>query len=368
MEHPWNIPPLGTPKSQIPTPALVVDVDTMEANLARMAGYFVNQAAKLRPHFKTHKSPLLAQKQMQAGAIGITCAKLGEAEVLVEAGIPSILIANQIVDPLKLRRLAQLARKTQIIVAVDQAENIPQISQAAVQEGSTIHLLVEVDVGMHRCGVPTAEAALALAKLAVQQPGLHFSGVMGYEGHTVFEADAAQRKRNAEQAMTMLVGAAELIRRNGLPVEIVSAGSTPTFNQTGAFPGVTEIQAGSYIFMDTKYGAMGLPFRCALSVLATVISVPAPDRAILDAGMKVLTTDNGMPELVGPEGVRLVRFSEEHGRLEVDPQQACLHVGDRLEIIPSHVCTTVNLHDRYYAVRGGRLEAVWPIAGRGKSQ
>jgi D-serine deaminase-like pyridoxal phosphate-dependent protein len=255
-----------------------------------------------------------------------------------------------------------------MIVAVDQAENIHDLSQAMVQAGSTIHLLVEVDVGMHRCGVPTAEAALALAEQAVQLPGLHFSGVMGYEGHTVFEADVAQRKRNVEQAMSMLVGAAELIRQEGLQVEIVSAGSTSTFNQTGVFPGVTEIQAGSYIFMDTKYSGMGLPFRCALSVLATVISMPVPERAILDAGMKVLTTDNGMPELVAPAGIKLVRFSEEHGKLEVDPNLAALHVGDRLELIPSHVCTTVNLHDRYYVLRGDKLDAIWPVTGRGKSQ
>jgi len=368
METSWNLPPLGTPKSHIPTPALLVDLEVMEANIARMASYFQNQPAKLRPHFKTHKSPVLAQKQIQAGAIGMTCAKLGEAEVLAEAGISSILIANQIVDPLKLSRLAELARQTQVIVAVDQAENLRQISRAVLQAGCTIGVLIEVDVGMHRCGVPTAEAALSLADLACKLPGLNFLGVMGYEGHTVFEADAAQRKQNAEFAMSALVGTAELIRKAGIEVEIVSAGSTPTFNQTGAYPGVTEIQAGSYIFMDSKYGAMGLPFTCALSLLATVISVPSRDRAIIDAGLKVLSTDNGLPELVAPAGVRLVRFSEEHGKLELDPEQAQLQVGQQVELIPSHVCTTVNLHDRYYVLRGGNLEAIWPVAGRGRSQ
>jgi D-serine deaminase-like pyridoxal phosphate-dependent protein len=340
----------------------------MEDNLARMAHFFEGQPAALRPHFKTHKCPVIAQKQIRAGARGVTCAKLGEAEVLVEAGLQDILIANQIVDPVKITRLAELARQSRLTVAVDQADNLRQISAAAVEAGSQVRVVIEVDVGLHRCGVLPGRAALALAQLAIQLPGLHFSGVLGYEGQAVFVVEAEQRARQAREAMQSLVDTAELIRQAGLPVEIVSAGGTGTYDITGAFPGVTEVEAGSYLFMDTKYRRVGLPFQCALSLLATVISIPTPDRAIIDAGLKVLTTENGLPEVLGLPGVKLAALNEEHGRLEVDPALATLHVGDRVELLPSHVCTTVNLHDAYYVLQDNRLAEIWPIAGRGRSQ
>jgi len=368
MSETWYLPPPGTPKSQIPTPTLLIDQEVLEANITLMAQFFKNNTAKLRPHFKTHKSPLLAKKQIEAGAIGMTCAKLGEAEVLVEAGIESILIANEIIDPVKIERVVQLALKSQLIVAVDQADNLRMLSQAAQKTGSVINVVVEVDVGMKRCGVQPGEAALSLARLASQLPGLHFSGVLGYEGQAVLIPDREKRTRAASQAMQMLVETADLIRQAGLTVEIVSAGGTGTYDLTGIFPGITEVEAGSYPFMDTKYLQLGLPFRCALTLLATVISVPSPCRAIIDAGMKVLTTDNGLPEVIAPTGVTLSALHEEHGILEVDPAWIQLQVGERVELIPSHICTTVNLHDRYYALRNGMLEAIWPITGRGKSQ
>jgi D-serine deaminase-like pyridoxal phosphate-dependent protein len=368
MPSSYLVPEPGTEKSHLPTPALLIDSTTLEDNLSGMARFFEGKPAQLRPHFKTHKCPVLARKQIEAGAIGLTCAKLGEAEVLVEAGIDDILIANEIVDPVKITRLAELARQARLIVAVDQYDNLRQISEAALRGGSLVNIVIEVDVGLHRCGVQPGNPALALAQQAVKLDGIHFAGVLGYEGHAVFVTDAEQRARQAREAMRALVDTAELIRQAGLPVEIVSAGGTGTYDLTGAFPGVTEVEAGSYPFMDTKYRRLGLPFRCALSLLATVISTPAPDRAIMDAGLKVLTTENGLPEVISPAGVRLAALNEEHGRLEVDPAQAVLHVGDRVELLPSHVCTTVNLHDRYYVLRDGRLAEIWPISGRGKSQ
>jgi D-serine deaminase-like pyridoxal phosphate-dependent protein len=368
MQAAYYLPETRTPKALLPTPALVVDLDAMEENIERMALFFRDKPAKLRPHFKTHKSPLLAHKQIRAGAIGMTCAKLGEAEVLVEAGIGNVLIANQIVDPLKIARLAQLAGQTTLIVAVDQADNLHQISAAAQKAGTLVGVVIEVDVGLHRCGVQPGPAAVTLAQLAGRLPGIHFAGVLGYEGHTVLLADTEQRSRESREAMQVLVSTADLIRQAGLPVEIVSGGGTGTYDLTGAFPGITEVEAGSYLFMDTQYSRLDLPFRCALSLLATVVSTPAPGRAVIDAGMKVLSTDNGLPEVVSPAGVKLAALNEEHGRLEIDPGLVSLRVGDRVELIPSHVCTTVNLHDRYYAVRDDRLEEIWPITGRGKSQ
>lgn len=364
---PLYYPTPGTPLAQLPTPALLIDRPAMEANLACMAAFFADKPARLRPHFKTHKCLVIAQKQIQLGAIGLTCAKLGEAEVLVQAGIPSILIANQVVDPRKIERLAQLAYHTQLIVAVDQADNLRQHAQAATQVGSTVHVVIEVDVGMGRCGVTPGETLLDLARLANSLPGLNFAGVMGYEGHTVFEPDSHRRLANVQAAMQILVNAAHLIRAAGLAVDIVSAGGTGTYNLTGAFPGVTEIEAGSYPFMDLKYNTLNLPFQPALSLLATVISLPAPGRAVIDAGLKSLTTDNGLPQVIHPQGARLLRLNEEHGILEISPELQ-LQVGARIELLPSHVCTTVNLHDRYYVVNQGGLDDIWPISGRGKSQ
>ncbi len=368
MPSSYSLPERGTPKTLLPTPALVIDLEAMEENIRCMASFFQDKPAKLRPHFKTHKCPVLARKQLAAGAIGMTCAKLGEAEVLVEAGVRDILIANQVVDPVKIARLAQLAGQSTLIVAVDQADNLRQISAIAKEAGSRVGVVVEVDVGLHRCGVEPGPAAVDLARLASGLPGIHFAGLLGYEGHTVLLPDAKQRATQTREAMRALVETAELIRRAGLPVEIVSGGGTGTYDLTGSFPGVTEVEAGSYLFMDTKYRLLGLPFRCALSLMATVVSTPAPGRAVIDAGLKVLTTENGLPEVIAPAGVKLAALNEEHGRLEVDPERAPLHVGDRVELLPSHVCTTVNLHDRYYAVRDDRLEEIWPITGRGKSQ
>jgi len=191
---------------------------------------------------------------------------------------------------------------------------------------------------------------------------------MGYEGHTVTELDPARRRANVVQAMDALTGTADLIRSAGIPVEIVSAGGTGTYDMTGSFPGITEVQAGSYVFMDSSYRQLGLPFNTALTLMATVISRPSPTRAVIDAGMKVLSTDHGLPELISPAGARLMALHEEHGVLEFDPAQDDVKVGEQVEIIPSHACTTVNLHDFYYVLRDGLLEAIWDIAGRGKSQ
>jgi len=361
-------PPLGCKKGQIDTPALLIDLDAMEFNLRAMAEFFEESTARLRPHFKTHKTPVIAHQQLEAGAIGITCAKLSEAEVLVASGVKDILIANQIVGSIKISRLADLAHHTRLIVAVDQEDNIRQLSASMQEAGSAIRVLVEVDVGLGRCGVHTNEEALHLAGIVSTSPGLEFSGLLGYEGQAVFIVDRAERVEAVEKAMGKLVEAANWIRKADLPCEIVSAGGTGTYDITGRFPGVTEVEAGSYVLMDTRYRQLDLPFRCALTLLATVISVPMPGRAVIDAGKKALSVEHGLPEVVGFEGIRLVNLHEEHGLIEVEPQRTELVPGQKIELLPSHVCTTVNLHDQFYALREGRLEAMWPIEGRGKLQ
>jgi len=361
-------PSIGTPKDRLPTPALLINLPALEFNLSLMSSYFLHKSTKLRPHFKTHKCPLIAKKQVKYGAIGITCAKLSEAEVLMKAGILNVLIANQVVDPAKITRLAKLAGYGQLIVAVDQLENLIQIAGAANESRTTVHVVIEVDVGMRRAGVQPGEPALKLAKEASILPGIHFSGVLGYEGFTMFEEDREERYRNSQAAMSALVSTSDLIRGAGIPVEIVSAGGTGTYDITGDNPGVTEVEAGSYVFMDKKYNQLGMDFKQSLTLLAMVTSVQAVGRSIIDAGLKVLTTDNGMPELISPDGLKLLNLNEEHGIIGVDAEKVQPKVGMYVEIIPSHACTTVNLHDRYYVIQDDQLIDIWEISGRGKSQ
>ncbi|GAB4344454.1 MAG: DSD1 family PLP-dependent enzyme [Candidatus Abyssubacteria bacterium] len=353
-------------KHDIDTPALIIDLNKMERNIKKLADFFAKQPSTVRPHIKTHKCPILAHKQIQAGAQGITCAKLGEAEVMAQAGIRDILIANQIVDEQKIRRLANLARHCDLMVAVECAENAADLSAAASDAGSTIRVLIEVDVGMHRCGVRGADEALLLAQLIIKSPGLQFEGIMGYEGHAVMIPDFKDRQKACVDSMKVLLGVKDKLAKKKIDCRIVSAGGTGTYNIAGAYPGVTEVQAGSYIVMDTKYRSVLDDFECALTLLTTVISRPDQETAILDAGMKAMTFEFGMPEPVNLPGASLAFLSEEHGHLyleDADPE-----VGQKIELIPSHCCTTINLHDRFYAVRGDRLEAVWPIAARGKFQ
>jgi len=356
--------PIGRNKWELDTPALCLDAAKLERNIARMAEYVLSRGIALRPHAKTHKCPTVAWMQLRAGAIGITCAKLSEAEVLAQAGIRDMLIANQVVGPDKVTRLAALATYTRVLVAVDDADNAEAISTAAVSRGVTVGVLVEVDVGMHRCGVPAGEPALALAQRVAALPGLRMEGLMGYEGQAVMIPDLAERTRVTREAMAQLIATRDLLLNAGLPVNIVSGAGTGTYAITGEVAGVTELQAGSYATMDARYRDLGAPFENALTVLARVVSVTAPDIAITDAGLKAMTTEFGMPALVGLEGWTVKGLAEEHGNLRRTGGRM-LQRGEPVEFIPSHGCTTINLHDAFYVTRNDVVEAVWPIAARG---
>jgi len=351
-------------KWDLDTPALCLDAAALERNVQRMAGFFADRSASLRPHAKTHKSPVIAWMQLRAGAIGITCAKLGEAEAMVHAGIQDVLIANQIVGQDKIARLMNLAAQSEIMVAVDSAENAEDLAAAARAKGVALRVLIEVNVGMNRCGVEPGESTLELARRVTAMEGLRFEGLMGYEGHAVMIQDVGERTRVAQAAMDTLVGMRDLLQRDGLPVGIVSGGGTGTYAITGAYPGVTEVQAGSYVTMDAKYRSVGIDFECALTLLARVISVNAQGTAIIDAGMKALTHEFGMPAVVRPEGWRLDRLSEEHGALVREGGEP-LRPGDVVELLPSHGCTTINLHDAYHVIRDDVFEGLWPVAARG---
>ena len=355
---------IGLSRDAIDTPALLIDLDALERNIAKMAAFFRGVDAELRPHTKTHKTPIIARKQIEAGAIGVTCAKVGEAEAMVAGGVTDILIANQVVGEVKLARLASLARQATLTVAVDDPANVAALAEAALRFGATINVLVEVNVGMNRCGVEPGEPALALARVVQGTKGLVFKGLMGYEGHCVMVPDRSGRIAAATHAMTLLLDTRAYLEAAGVAVEVVSGGGTGTYDITGKLRGMTEIQAGSYATMDAKYHSVGLPFERALTLLTTVISRPTPTRAVTDAGMKAITLEFGVPQPLASPGITIDKLSEEHGIATVgdaDPRP-----GDKLELVPSHGCTTINLHDRYYGIRAGKVECVWQIAGRGK--
>jgi len=354
---------------ELDTPTLIVDLDILERNIARMAEFFAGRRAALRPHIKSHKIPAIAHMQLKAGAIGITCAKVGEAEVMVEAGIRDILIANQVVGRVKIDRLTDLARRADVMVVVDDARNVADLSQMASVKGVTLRVLVEVDIGMRRCGIPPGDPVLDVARRVAASPGLRLTGLMGYEGHLVLIPDPEERRRKVLAALEPLADTVDLLRRHGLAPEVVSGGATGSYDVTGSHPVMTEIQAGSYVFMDATYGAVRPEFDISLTVLSTIISRPSADYFVTDAGLKALTKDFGWPELVGVPGTGVRYLSEEHGVIDLaDPEAVHLRPGDKVRFIPSHCCTTVNLYDRLYAVRKGVVETIWPIAARGRCQ
>jgi D-serine deaminase-like pyridoxal phosphate-dependent protein len=349
----------GKHKSEIETPALLLDMDAVERNIAAMAQFFAGRECKLRPHAKTHKLPIIARKQVEAEAIGVTCARLGEAELFLRSGIRSVLIANEIVDDSKIRRMVNLAGLGELIVCVDDYQNAQRISDAAVAAAGTMNVLIEVNVGLNRCGVSPGAEALDLARKVSNLPNLRFRGIMGYEG-AIFVLDEDEKRRKCRTANELIVETRRLIEANGIPVEIVSAGGSNTYYLTGEFPGITEVQVGSYVTMDSRNRQYGLTFEQAMTVMTTVISRPEKDKVIIDAGMKSVSLDAGLPSF-GVKGLSIIKLDEEHGRVQVDSDLIDLSPGDRLEIIPSHGCTTIPLHDHYLLTRGEYVEAIEEI-------
>jgi len=358
---------IGSCKDEIETPALLIDLDALERNIAKMANYFSKAKASLRPHAKTHKTPIIAHKQLRAGAIGVCCQKLGEAEVMVTAGIDDVLITNQVVDPQKIERLVGLANHGKVTVAVDDLGVARATSEIAIRRGLKQDVVIEVNVGINRCGVEPGKPTREFAGNLLKFRGLNLRGLLGYEGPFFDIADFEKRKAAANARNKLLVETKDLLEDAGIDTEIVSAGSTGTYNITGNYPGITEVEAGSYVFMDTTYMKLeGLGFESALALLTTVISRPTSERAVIDAGLKAITQEFGMPQVKGVEGVRLQSLSEEHGTLKLENPRVKVKIGDKIEIIPSHCCTTVNLHEKYYCTREDVLEAVWDIPARGK--
>jgi D-serine deaminase-like pyridoxal phosphate-dependent protein len=359
--------------SELDTPALVVDLDVMERNLSQMAEYCRRHRLRLRPHTKTHKIPELAKKQIKSGAVGITVAKLGEAEVMVKAGLDDLLIAYPLVGPTKTHRLADLAQRARITVSLDSEEAARGISAAMVKRGSEVGVLVELDVGFGRCGVATEKDALALARKISSLPGLEFKGLMFFPGH--FGVSPDQRSVLRNQVNEFLGRCYDAFERAALPFAIVSGGSTPSRYESEFFNGVNEVRPGTYIFNDrSTVGVSAATLDdCALSVLVTVVSTSVAGRAVIDGGSKTFSSDTyhaehgrGFGTVKEDPHADVERLSEEHGHLNVSQSDRRYTVGERLMIIPNHVCTTVNMHDEIYGVRGEEVETVWKVAGRGK--
>lgn len=362
--------PIGCDKFELDTPALCIDLDVMEANISRMATFIRERGKQWRPHEKCHKTPAIAWKQIEAGAIGVTCAKVSEAEVMAAAGIRDILIANMIVGRPKLERLVSLCRWADPIVACDHYAQVEPLAELCRQNHVTCRVLIEVNIGLDRVGIRPGRDTLELAQAIDRLEGVELAGIMGYEGHLLRVEPQELKREQIEEAMNALVQCRNMIMENGLPCEIVSAGGTGSYQITSECPGITELQAGGGIFADPMYrnlcSVTGLDY--SLTVLATVVSRPTLDRAVLDSGRKTLHPDFHLPVVKGHPDAEAVRLSAEHCELKLGPESQNLKIGDKVELVPGYADFTTVLHDNFYGFRGNRLEVVWPILGRGKIQ
>jgi D-serine deaminase-like pyridoxal phosphate-dependent protein len=327
----------------------------------------------LRPHTKTHKTPEVARMQLARGAVGLTVAKVGEAEVMAEAGLDEILVAFPIFGGEKLRRLATIGRTRHVLVSLDHEATAAELSRAAAAQGATIGVLVEFDAGFHRCGVQSGEAAVALAKKIESMPGLKFRGLMTYFGQVWGpREDRAREARAAASEVSRTLAAFAEAR---MPVEIVSGGSTPSAEFAGEIRGLTEIRPGTYAYNDLNtyhQGACRLE-DCAGRVVATVVSTAVPGKAMIDAGSKTFSSDllgsgpkSGYGMIVEAPDAAIVKLNEEHGHVDVTRTSRAFRVGEVLSVIPNHVCTCVNMHDEVFLLRGGEVVGSWRVAARGK--
>jgi 3-hydroxy-D-aspartate aldolase len=363
-------------RDDIPTPALLLDLDRFERNLRRMAAHVRAAGKNLRPHAKTHRCPEIARRQVDAGALGVACAKLGEAEVMARAGVRGLLITTEVVAPGAIRRLLQLASAApDTLVVVANAANVADLGREAAADGVTLNILIDIDVGNKRTGIAPGEPALALTRAVAAQRALRFRGLQGYAGHCAHVIGWDARREASRAALAPLMETRALIERAGLPVEIVAGGSTGTWDIDVELPGLTELQAGSYCVMDLDYRRIGGrgaetlgAFEMALTVVTTVVSVPTADRAMVDGGLKAFSTDKPFPpESVERPGVSFAFAGDEHGRLTVTDFSRAPRLGERIEFFPPHCDPTINLYDRIYAMRADKVEAVWEVAARGRS-
>lgn len=361
---------IGKKKQELDTPALCIDLTLMETNINGMSRFLKEHGKSWRPHAKCHKTPVIALKEIAAGAIGVTVAKVSEAEVMAAAGIRDILIANMIVGPQKWERLAALCSCVDPIVACDHFAQVEPLAAICVRNGVKCRVVVELNIGLDRVGTRPGRDTIDLAQALSKLKGIEFVGIMGYEGHLLLIEDVNEKKRQICDAMSLLAECADKLRHDGLRCDIVSAGGTGSYQISAECPGITELQCGGGIFADPFYQQKchveGL--NSALSVLATVVSRPTLDRAVLDSGRKTLNPDVQLPVVKGWPDASVKRLSAEHCELILGPQSQNLKIGDKIELTVGYADFTTPLHDHFIGVRGDRVETVWPILGRGKLQ
>jgi D-serine deaminase-like pyridoxal phosphate-dependent protein len=359
----------GMTLADVDTPALVLDLDRFERNLATMRDAVRGSGARLRPHAKSHKCPEIAKRQIALGAIGICCQKVSEAEAFVDAGIRDVLVANEVVGPVKVKRLAQLARRARVAVCVDDARSVAELSHAADEAGVVIDVLVELDVGAHRCGVAPGEVAVQLVRAVKAAPYLRFAGLQAYQGTAQHVRDPRARAHAIAEASAAVKLTRDALARYNIACETITGAGTGTFLFEAGSKLYNELQPGSYVFMDADYGRndwTGFPrFEQSLHVLTTVMSTPARERLVVDAGLKASSVDSGMPVVTGWPGLDYVRASDEHGIVTVAPGTRAPELGAKLKLVPGHCDPTVNLYDHIVATRDDRVEAIWQISARG---
>jgi 3-hydroxy-D-aspartate aldolase len=361
---------VGMPLAAVDTPCLILELDAFERNLQRLPDSLAGHDIALRPHAKSHKCPQIAQRQMALGAAGVCCQKVSEAEAMVEGGIRDVLIANEVVGAAKLKNLAALAKRATLKVCADDAGNVHDLDAAARAAGITLDVLVEVDVGAHRCGVLPGAPAVALAQAIASSNNLRFAGLQAYQGAAQHVRRVAERREAIARAVDDVRNTQRLLRAAGIACDYVTGAGTGSYLFEAASSVYTELQAGSYVFMDADYARnewveSGIPqFEHSLFVWTTVMSASAPGRAVVDAGLKASSVDSGMPRVADYADVEYLKASDEHGVLQLNGATR-LRIGDKLKLIPGHCDPTVNLYDWYLCVRGGVVEALWPITARG---
>ncbi|MBM3738178.1 MAG: DSD1 family PLP-dependent enzyme [Acidobacteria bacterium] len=354
----------GLLKQDLETPALCLDLEAYHRNAARILAALKPRGIAWRPHMKGQKAPQLAKLAVEAGAIGVTCATVYEAEAVVDAGVPSVLLANQTVGGRKLARLARLAGRSGVMAATDSPVHLRQIASAAESEGVTIPVIIEVNVGMNRCGIEPGQPAVDLAAMASGLAGVRLAGLMGWEGH-VLSSQGGEKTARIRESLARLLDTVAQCRSAGIRVDIVSAAGSGTFlDAITVADGITEVQAGGAVFSDLSYQRWGLDHEFALTVLTRVASRPSPTRIIVDGGFKTLSDKHGLPRAMDLPAVKSLVLSAEHGNIELEQPSETPRVGDTVEFIPGYTDSTVCLHDEMCVLREGRLEAVWHIPGR----
>jgi 3-hydroxy-D-aspartate aldolase len=363
---------IGMSLDEVDTPALLIDLDAFERNMRRLADRVAGSGVKLRPHAKTHKCPVIALKQIELGAVGVCVQKVSEAEAMVYGGVRNVLVTNEVVGRQKLRRLMALAGSANVGVCVDDRAQILSVDEAAAEAGIELPVHVEINMGGNRCGVEPGAPALALARQIGDTKHLRFAGLQAYHGSAQHLRGWTERQQAIRGAVEKAAMTRDLLHANGIACDDVTGAGTGTFEFEAGSGVYTELQCGSYIFMDADYGRNldndGAPtrtFEPSLFVWATVMSRPAEERAIVDAGLKALAFDSGPPTVWDEPAATYERASDEHGRLGIAAATNRLKLGDKVKLVPGHCDPTVNLYDWYVGVRGERVEAVWPITARG---